>query len=342
MNSKTLLMTLVAASVVTAVGVNIATSQQGQVDMDSPRILPELLANAGSLDHIKIESGGNTLLVESHKEGDKWVIDNLGNYDADTAKLSSLIKALKNARKVEEKTAKPANFHHLGLRDITQEHSKAVMVSVSGGGKDYKLLVGNAAKAGTGQYVRLAEQNQTWLINLAIDKPEKAEDWVNTKLFDFTVDDIQSVSLSGKYQYALSKADKEKTSFTIDSVPPTHKLKYDSIVDAVPRNLTGLKFEQLKAVADFKAEAAADSQSIVVKLFEGDSEIGVTVSKVADEYYAQLTGSNPLWNQWVYQISEYSYNQLAKDKMDYLDSIEPAKENMVAPSPGLPQIPQTP
>ncbi|MCJ8272627.1 MAG: DUF4340 domain-containing protein [Psychrosphaera sp.] len=181
MDKKTLLITLCAASVVTAIGVNITASQQGKVDMDSPLVLPELLANAGSLEHIKIESGGNTLLVESHKEGDKWVIDNLGNYDADTAKLSGLIKALKNARKVEGKTAKPANFHHLGLRDISEEHSKAVLVSVSGAGKDYKLLVGNSAKAGSGQYVRLNGENQTWLINLAIEKPEKAEDWVNTK-----------------------------------------------------------------------------------------------------------------------------------------------------------------
>jgi hypothetical protein len=340
MNKKTLLITLCAASIVSAVGVYIATSQQGQVDMDSPRVLPELFSNAGSLDHIKIESGGNTLLVESHKEGDKWVIDNLGNYDADTAKLSSLIKALKNARKVEEKTAKPANFHHLGLRDVSEEHSKAVLVSVSGAGKDYKLLVGNSAKAGTGQYVRLNGQNQTWLINLAIDKPEKAEDWVNTKLFDFTVDDIQSVSLSGKYQYDLSKADKEKTNFTLDSVPATHKLKYDSIVDAVPRNLSGLKFEQLQAVADFKATEATDKQTIAVKLFaadgDGDGEIGVTVSKIEEQYYAQLTGSNPLWQQWVYQISEYSYNQLAKDKMDYLDVIEAPKADVVTPSAQLP------
>ncbi|MCJ8272628.1 MAG: hypothetical protein MJK04_24920 [Psychrosphaera sp.] len=147
------------------------------------------------------------------------------------------------------------------------------------------------------------------------------------------------MSLSGKYQYALSKADKEKANFTLDSVPATHKLKYDSIVDAVPRNLSSLKFEQLTAVADFKADEATDNQTITVKLFDGDSEIGVTVSKIEDQHYAQLTGSNPLWQQWVYQISEYSYNQLAKDKMDYFDVIEPAKEDVVTPSVQLPQTP---
>lgn len=331
MDSKTLLMTLGAAAVVTAIGVGISTSEQAPATLDSPLVLPELVANAGVVDHIKIESAGNTLLVESHKEGDKWVIDNLGNYDADTTKLSDLIKALKDARKVEQKTAKPANFYHLGLRDISDENSKAVLVSVSGGGKDYKLLVGNAAKAGTGQYVRLFDQNQTWLINKEISKPDKAEDWVNTKLFDFELEDIQSVNLSGKHQYALSKADKEKTNFSIDSVPETHKLKYDSIVDSIPRNISNLKFEQLTPVTDFKASEGGESQTMAVKLFEGEGEIGLTVSKAEDKYYAQLAGSNPLWQQWVYQISEYSYNQLVKDKMDYFDPLEPTADEAVAP-----------
>jgi hypothetical protein len=331
MDKKTLLLTLGAAAVVTVVGIGISNSQKAQVDLDSPLVLPDLVKTATSLNKIKIESAGNKLLISSHKEADKWVIDNLGNYDADTEKLSTLITALKNARKVEGKTAKPDKFHHLGLRDISDAESKAVLITVAGEGKEFKLLVGNSAKAGTGQYVRLAGESQTWLINKAISKPEKAEDWVNTKLFDFELDDIQSVALTGKHEYALTKADKEAKNFSFDKVPETYKLKYDSVVDSIARSIVNLKFEALVPMSEHTA--TPDSQKLAVKLFEQDTQITLRVSKAGEKYYAKLTGANPLWQDWAYEISEYNFNQLVKDKADFLDPLEPPKAQEILPAP---------
>ena len=335
MNSKTLMITLAAAAVVTAIGVGINQSGQGQSDFGSDQLLPELGAAAQSIDSIKIESAGNQLIVQSHKQDNQWVIDNLDNYVADTAQLSTMVNALKDARKVEAKTAKPDNFHHLGLRDITDSESQAVLVSVSGGGKSWQLLIGKPAKNGSGQYVRLAGDNQTWLIDKAISKPDKAEDWINDKLFDFTVDDIQSVALSGKFDYVLSKADKEAGNFALGSLPEGHKLKYDSITGSVPRSVANLRFDAIKPTGDWTTPT--ESQSITVSLFAEQEatakSVQMTVAKQGEQYLAKLSGDNPLWLDWVYQISEYNYSQLVKDPMDYLDPIEPAEE--AAPTPVL-------
>ena len=323
MNKNTLIMTLAAAGIVTAIGVGIKQSDQGQTDMGSDHLLPELAEKAQQVERIKIESAGNTLVVESHKTEAGWVIDNLGNYVADVDDLSGLLNALKDARKVEAKTAKPVNFHHLGLRSIDDAESKASLITLTAGGQSYKVLVGDPAKAGSGQYVRMADDNQTWLIDKGITKPEKAEDWVNDKLFDFAQKDIQSVTLSGKYNYALTKADAEASNFTLDSVPEDYKLKYDSIVDAVPRNVSNLRFEALTPAAQWVEPAEGEGQTLTVELFESDKSITLATSKVEDKYYLKLSGDNPLWNDWIYQISEYNFNQLVKDKMDYLDAPQP-------------------
>lgn len=340
MNKKTLALTLGAAVVVSGVGVMMSNSNTPSAEFETALVLPQLAEQAGKLERIKIETSGNTLVVESHKADDKWLIDNLGNYTADTQKLSTLINSLKDAKKVEPKTAKPKLFHHLGLRDISDSESNATLVTLAVAGTSYKLLVGDSAKNGQGQYVRMAGDNQTWLIDKAISKPAQAEDWVNNKLFDFAVEAVKSVNLSGKFSYSLSKADAEQTSFTLDSMPDTHQLKYDSIVDAMPRALANLSFDGLVKLTDLPE--LVEPQTITVTLFDNDSTIDVIVAKTEaktkalsavegegesegenesepSKYYAKLTGNNPLWQQWAYEISEYNYNQLVKDKADFLE-----------------------
>lgn len=321
MDKKSLAITLGAAVVVGGLGLTMYDSKQGSRELTSALILPELAANASSIDRIKIESSGNQVVVESHKADGQWLIDNLGNYTADVEPLSKLINNLKDARKVEAKTAKPERFHHLGLRDITDGESKAVLVTLSGGGKEYKLLIGDNAKQGSGQYVRLADDNQTWLVDKGFNKPDTAEDWVNTKLFDFELKDIQSVALGGKFDYQLTKENKEQQNFTLSPMPEQHKLKYDSIVDSVPRAVSNLRFESLQASSGFTP--GEESQLLSVKLFDKDQQVELNLSKVGDKHYVQLNGANPLWQAWVYQISEFNFNQLVKDKMDYLDEDKP-------------------
>lgn len=343
MNKKTLALTLGAAVVVSGVGVMMSNSNQPSAEFETAKVLPALAEQAGQLTRIKVEVAGNTLVVESHLADGKWLIDNLGNYTADTQKLSELINSLKDAKKVESKTAKPKLFHHLGVRDITNPESNATQVTLEVAGKSYQVLVGDSAKNGAGQYVRLAGDNQTWLIDQAIDKPENAQDWVDNKLFDFAIEAVKSVNLSGKFSYGLSKADKEQTNFALDNMPDTHQLKYDSIADGVPQALASLTFDDLVKLTDLPA--FSDTQTLSVTLFDNNSTIDVVIGKhqtavagdekgedagelaneseaapeVESKYYAKLTGNNPLWQQWAYEISEYNYNQLAKDKTDLLD-----------------------
>lgn len=334
MNNKTLLVTLGAAVVIGGIGIGLYDSKKSSGDLQSPLILPELASVAANIEHIKLASAGNKLVVESHKDGGQWLIDNLGNYNADIGPLSTLINNLKDARKIEAKTAKPELFHHLGLRDISDGQSKAMLVSISGGGKEYKLLIGDSAKSGSGQYVRVAGENQTYLVDKSFNKPDKAEDWVKTKLFDFELTDIASVSLEGVQQYSLTKADKEQASFALSPIPQTHELKYESITDALPRSVANLGFEALVPMAQ-KADVASE-QTIVVKLFDNPQTIELGLSKVEDKHYVTVKGDNPLWSQWAYELTDYNYNQLIKAKNDYLNEIKTAQ------APAEQEVPQTP
>jgi hypothetical protein len=95
-----------------------------------------------------------------------------------------------------------------------------------------------------------------------------------------------------------------------------------------------LRFDALKAAGE--VQMAEDAQHVSVKLFDKDAEIKLTLSKSDDKHYAKLTGENPLWNDWVYEISEYNFNQLVKDKMDYLDENKPAEAPSTADASGVP------
>ncbi len=321
MDNKALMLTLGAAVVVGGLGVSLYNAQQGTQELATGLLLPQLSDNATAVDRIKITSGGNTLVVESHKAGDKWVIDSLDGYSANVEPLSELINRLKDAKKIEAKTAKPEQFHHLGLRDISDEQSKAVMVTVSAGDKSYQVLLGDNAKQGSGQYVRLGGDNQSWLIDKAIDKPDKAEDWVETKLFDFEQKDIQMLKYSGQFSYELSKKDAEQENYSLTPIDAGYKLKYDSITSAAARSIASLKFEALTPQAQLNDFTPA--QSIDVSFFDDKGQLTLQLAKVGDNHYLQLKGDNPLWQKWAYQIGEYQYNQLVKDPKDYLEEDKP-------------------
>lgn len=335
MNNKTLFLTIGAAAIVMAVGTMIDESQQASSEFNSSLMLPELAAQASQLQQIKIESAGDTLVVDSQKSGEQWVINNMDGYTAQTSQLADLIGQLKEAKKLEAKTTKAELFHHLGLRDISDEDSKAMLITLVAGDQTHQLLVGDTAKNGKGQYVRLAGEQQTWLIDQSISKPETAKDWIKTKLFDFSMNDIKRIELTGKYSYQLSKADQEQGNFSLDQLPDDHQLKYESVVDMIPRAVSNLKFDDL--LKRDQLPELTDSQNLAVTLFSDESVVNLTVAKASkaseDEqtkYYAQLNGSDPLWEQWAYEISEYHYNQLAKDKMAHLDE-KSAPADPVAP-----------
>lgn len=319
MDKKTLGFTLVAAVVVTAVGVTINQSNQGTVDLDSPLILPGLGADAATLNRVSIESAGNNLVVEGVMKDGKWVIGNLGDYSANTEKLSAVIEALKSARKVEAKTSKPEAFHHLGLRDLSDPQSIAALVTLTGSSGKHQILVGDKGKSGNGQYVRLVDDNQTWLIDKQIEKPGKAEDWIVRSMFDFGFDDIQSLKISGRYDYSLLKETQESKNFVVSPMPDNHEMKYASVADTPVRILGNMTFNALLPLDQWQDSWNASASKVTISLFDNKQTTMTLVRAGEEEHYVRVEGDNPLWQDWAYQISPHAHAQLVKDQMEFLD-----------------------
>ena len=226
-------------------GLYLTQEQKGDSEFVQAPLLPRLAQHANGLSSIKVETAGNTLVVEALKKDGQWSVTNLDGYQADTQALGNLIQSLKDAELVEPKTQKAAFYERLGLRDISDEKTQATAVTLSGDGYSQRLLLGNLTRSGSGQYARLAEQAQSWLLNTRIDVPLSASEWIDNTPLTLGYDEIKQVQVQGEQAFRLHR-DEKAANFVLDQIPEGKKLQYESAANALARNLSQLSVEGVR------------------------------------------------------------------------------------------------
>ena len=101
--------------------------------------------------------------IRVERRAGAWVLPAKAGYPADRLRLSALLEALAEARKVEAKSANPKNHALLGLAE--RGEGQALRLSLlRQSGEPLVLLVGKDAQHG-GSFVRRLGDPQAWLID---------------------------------------------------------------------------------------------------------------------------------------------------------------------------------
>jgi len=111
---------------------------------------------------VRILKAGNQPVATMSRGDRGWVVEEAGSYSADWTKLKALLAALAQARVIEQKTANPAYFDRLGLKDVADDSSSAMLVEIGEGERQASVLVGHPAQNRDGQYVRLPGDSQAF------------------------------------------------------------------------------------------------------------------------------------------------------------------------------------
>ncbi|MGD8339221.1 MAG: DUF4340 domain-containing protein [Gammaproteobacteria bacterium] len=306
--------------------------------------LQGLAAELDAVDGVRIDGPGLERLVSLDRGDDGWVIEELGGYPADRTEVNALLIALGEAIIVEEKTADPEFHERLGVEDIASPDAAGVLVSLtSGGARSYSAVFGGSY-SGEQRYARIADSDQSVLIDRDPDIPTDPTEWVLDRILDLDAGRVQRVEISHQDGESLiiRKDARADTNFAVDDIPADRELQYAGIADVTANLVSGLSLDEVERrpataaepetviefwtfdglVVQVTTEAAADDGGPWLSFsarFDGDQAAAFAVEDTSQpDISAEADEINARLADWRYRIPSYKVGQLTRRMDDLL------------------------
>lgn len=304
-------------------------------------LFSDLTDKAEQIERVEILNHQGTL-VSATQGKDGWVtrVEATGiDYPINQQKLSELITNLKEARLYEAKTNKKENYPILGVSDIQSVDSQASLINVTASGKQYSVLVGRQASSGKGSYIRMASGKQTWLLDTLVPLPDSEFDWLKQPIVDISDEQVNFVSRVGQQAFSIQRAPQQDEGFIFEGLSESETLKYNAILAGFIDNILGLSFDQIVSLPDdFWQTSSTEPEKEVIQfeigLQTGDM-IKMTLVKSKNEHFVQFTRNESEgqvhWDGLSYLISNFDFDQINKNRADFIDSNETADSPVQAP-----------
>ncbi|MEQ8659456.1 MAG: hypothetical protein RLW62_01425, partial [Gammaproteobacteria bacterium] len=140
-----------------------------------------------------------------------------------------------------------------------------------------RLIVGNArdATAEPRHYVRRAGEEQSWLVDGALEVPADAIPWVDARIVDVDTARVAEVRIepADGTPVVLRKAERDDNFFALENVPEGYQPKSKATVSSGGAVLLDLRFNDVMGAA--AVSGAAPLRTVTVRTFDG-LEIALT------------------------------------------------------------------
>lgn len=290
MNSRRLLTLSIAALLAIALGVWLATRQTSTGDGERALLYPELSKQLDAVQAVRIFKAGDARAVELTKADDAWVVSERSGYAADATKLRNLLRSLAEAKVIEEKTSNAENYKSLGVEDVKDAAAAGVRIEISGAPTAVNLIVGKSGTGGGSQYVRRANEPQSWLVGAAIDASATPEAWLRKDVIDVSADRIQSASVAtGEHKpYTAAKKTRADADFVVTDLPKGKKPRTPSVANSLATALAGVTLSDAQPASSF-ADSPPTARA-TYKTFDG-LIVELQGRQRADKRYIELKAS---------------------------------------------------
>lgn len=328
MNQKSI-QVLALLTIVIVIGALIANrvrSSAGSAEQ-SELLFASLQAAINDVASIAVEERGAT--AELAKVQDAWTVTNKGGYAADFEKVKNIIITLAEMRPLEKKTSNPDLFERLGVQDPGPEaSSKLVRLVGSDGAELASLIVGDAAAQGStsGTYVRLAGEQQSWLVDGRLDVSSDVMNWISKDILKVGRERVASVTVTHTDGTAITieRKDDPTGEFAIKDLPAELELMSPGALGAVTNALGFVQLDDVRTAAD---DGLTDDQAVTTE-YTLTNDLVVTVSTWDQEgtFWASFAVAGPEEGEaaeeaaelgatvsgWRYAISSYAADNLRK------------------------------
>ncbi|MEQ9561134.1 MAG: DUF4340 domain-containing protein [Woeseiaceae bacterium] len=245
MNSTTIKWLAAAAVALLALMFVVDLSDRNDTVAGAELLLPGFREQLNDVDRIVVTGNGEADVVTVERDGEDWTVLEKGGFDADIGKLRELLLAMADARKLEQKTSNPERLPLLGLDG--PDSGSGTKLEIAGEDFSYTLIIGNTAQS-KNRYVRMADDNQAWLIDKNPELPASGGGWLATELLDIEASRIRSVSVQHDdgETISISKEAVEDSNFTVEDIPAGRELSYATVANGMAGVLKDLALEDVR------------------------------------------------------------------------------------------------
>lgn len=253
------------------------TADRSPPGAEGELLVPELKERLNDLESVTITDADGQLTVVH--EDDAWRVREKSGYPADTATLRQVLLAVAEARKVEQKTANPSLYDHLGVQHPAEEGGDGVLIEASTPEFGFSLILGDSAQ-GDYRYARIPAEEQSWLIDRNPDLPGEVTGWLRSDIVDIGSAEVRSVEIrhADGETIHLSKDDPQAGTFTVAEIPEGRELSYPTVVNGIAGALGNLTLEDVARVGD---EGLTPSAHVTCLTFDG-LQVNVTIGEIDD------------------------------------------------------------
>jgi len=324
-------------------------------ERESGKLLPELAAVANDLDYLKLTAGGNETVATFRRNEGKWRLVEVESYPADWSRLKTLLSDLSQAEVIEQKTSNPDYYGRLGVEDVSSPDAAGVMVEFTEESGIPALIVGNSATGREGQYVRLAGEPGSVLIDRRLDLPNDRNQWLDRDIIDVSRDEVVEVNIKhpdGETVKAVKKS-ADDVDFELLDVPSDREPSSNWSVNALAGGLASLRLEAVTSDTGIDWSSAveftlltADGMRANCWLTTVEEEpwirLGVSVYQAMDEQAEPPVEEEPADDQkefaevltervnqinekvsgWAYRIPQHQFDTMTRRMEDLLKPLE--------------------
>lgn len=289
MNPRRIIILAIAAVVAVTIGVLLA-NRSTHTSLDGEHLYPDLQAQADSVSAIRIYKAGDERAIEILRDGAAWTLTERHAHPIAAVKARNLVRALANAKLLEEKTSDPAKYSALSVEDVNTEGAEGVRIELEGPASAVNLIVGKDGPGGKSSYVRRVGDSTSWLVSEQLSASPEPRDWLQKELVNISADRIQAatISIAGQKPYTAAKSSRADADFAVEPLPKGKELTSSSAANPLATALLNLSLDDVR----LKSELADDKPSAqaTYKTFDG-LVLELAGFEKDEKHYLTLTAS---------------------------------------------------
>jgi hypothetical protein len=338
MQSRSLILLASATAVLVAIAIVMLASGDRGVSRAAPGqpAFPALAAKLGDVASVTVSRNGTTMTLI--RDGDSWLVAEKGNYPANAAKISQIVRAMVDLNLVEPKTQNPDLYPRLEVEDPNGGKSALVAIKDKSGGDLAQAIVGKRrydrlGAGNDGVYLRKPGEAQTWLARGTLDPSGDPASWLDRQILDISEKKIAKVTLTqadgSKLVIGRTAPDAQ---FAVEDAPADTKFKSESTIGGPAAALETLDLDDVKPAGELPVPdkdvitasfTTFDGLTVDLRLMERDKTNWVAISAAGSgSAEAAAKKIEEKVSRWTYAIPAFKANLL---KTKLADLVEPAK-----------------
>jgi hypothetical protein len=297
---------------------------------------PALAARLGEVASVTMSRNGTTMTLI--RDGDSWLVAEKGNYPANAAKISQIVRAMADLTLVEPKTQNSDLYSRLEVEDPGNGKSALVAVKDKSGGDLAQAIIGKRrydrlGAGNDGVYLRKQGEAQAWLARGTLDPSGDPASWLDRQIIDISEKKIAKVTLTQAdgTKLVISRAAPD-AKFAVEDAPDGTKFKSESTISGPAAALETLDLDDVKPAGELSVPdkevmkayfTTFDGLTVDVRLMERDKSNWIAISATGSgSAEAEAKKIEDKVSHWTYAIPAYKANLL---KTKLADLVEPAK-----------------